>query len=68
LLIMATRTEPGGMCQHTFDNVGILYSTCAAVAVLRGWPRRFSAEGFEVVQNWFGKTSGWRSHRRARPL
>ena len=35
LLIMATRTEPGGMCQHTFDNVGILYSTCAAIAVLR---------------------------------
>ena len=33
--IMATRTEPGGMCQHTFDNVGILYSTCAAIAVLR---------------------------------
>lgn len=35
LLTMATRTEPGGMCQHTFDNVGTLYSTCAAIAVLR---------------------------------
>ena len=34
-LIMATRAEPGGMCQQTFDNVGTLYSTCSAIAVLR---------------------------------
>lgn len=35
LMIMATRSEPGGMCQHTFDNVGTLYSTCSAIAVTR---------------------------------
>ncbi len=35
LMIMATRSEPGGMCQHTFDNLGTFYSTCSAVAVLR---------------------------------
>lgn len=35
LMIMATRSEPGGMCQHTFDNVGTLYSNCSAIAVLR---------------------------------
>jgi len=34
-MIMGTRAEPGGMCQHSFDNVGTLYSTCSAIAVLR---------------------------------
>ena len=35
LAIMATQTEPGGMCQHVFDNVGLLYSTCSSIAVLK---------------------------------
>ena len=33
--LMATRAEPGGMCQLSFDNVGTLYSTCSAIAVPR---------------------------------
>ena len=35
LMIMATRAEPGGMCQHAFDNAGTLCSMCSAIAVLR---------------------------------
>jgi len=34
-MLMATRAEPGGMCQHIFDNVGTLYSTCSSIAVPR---------------------------------
>jgi hypothetical protein len=32
-VLMATQSEPGNLCQLSFDNVGTLYSTCSAIAV-----------------------------------